>query len=375
MRLPQFPGIANLFPKLKPRPERLGKRPFNTAQIELTSRCSTGCVFCPHNALSDEWVQGDMPVELYREQIAPHLGLFDLVYLQGWGEPMLHPHLWEMLDMARQKGCRTGFTTNGSWLQDDQNVKLLDMGVDLISVSFAGQAAAMHESLRTNSRFDPLCRNFESLANLKKQRGCAHPWLELHFLMTRANLSELPALIELAASLGADEVVATNLAYSPSLELDHMGVFGDHPLAEDLEILARATENAARLDIPLRVYPLQAEPGTLVCDADPLHSIYINHRGDVSACVYLGLTVQAQIPRYYRGEMHPFDALPFGNIGAGMGQALHSKQRREFVEAFKRRNVSANPLAMFTYLAGQQEQGELPPPPAPCRFCYKMLGI
>ena len=316
-----------------------------------------------------------MRVETYREHIAPHLDLFDLVYLQGWGEPMLHPDLWEMLALAQQKGCCTGFTTNGAWLLEEQNHKLLDMGVDLISVSFAGTAATVHESLRTHSKFSDLCRNFESLANLKKQRGCANPWLELHFLMTRANLSEFPALVELAGSLGADEVVATNLAYSPSLELDHKHVFGDPPLAEDIEIVARAKETAERLNIPLRVYPLQTESNTLVCDADPLNTIYINHRGDVTPCVYLGLTVQGQVPRFYQDEPHPFDTLSFGNICAGLKQVLQSQGRRNFVEPFKRRNTSGGPLAVFTYMAGQNAGGELPAPPAPCQFCYKMLGI
>jgi len=193
MKLPALSNIGNFFPKLKPHVEKKSDRPFRAAQIEVTSRCSTGCLFCPHDALSSQWMDGDMPVAFYQEHIVPHLDLFELVYLQGWGEPMLHPHLWNMLEMAQQKGCRTGFTTNGTWLQAEQNEKLCDMGVDLISVSFAGTAASVHESLRTHSDFSRLCTNFESLADLKERRGCTAPWLELHFLMTRLNLSELPA--------------------------------------------------------------------------------------------------------------------------------------------------------------------------------------
>jgi MoaA/NifB/PqqE/SkfB family radical SAM enzyme len=375
MKLPSFTNIGNLFPKLKPRTEKKASRPFSVAQIEVTSRCGTGCVFCPHDALFAKWIEGDMPVETYSECIVPHLDSFDLVYLQGWGEPMLHPHLWDMLDMARQRGCRTGFTTNGNWLQADQNQKLLEMGVDLISVSFAGTAATVHESLRTHSDFSRLCANFENLANLKRQGGTDRPWLELHFLMTRANLGEFPSLIELAASLGADEVVATNLAYSPSLMLDHQHVFGDQPLKEDIEIIDRTKQIAERLNIPLRVYPLQMEPNTLICDADPLNTIYINHKGNVSPCVYLGLTVQGEIPRFYQGESHPFDPVSFGNVCKGLVRALEGKERKSFLDAFKHRNVSGDPLAMFTYLAGRNGEGELPPPPAPCQFCYKMLGI
>ena len=377
MKLPSLSNVGNFFSKLGPQSEkaRTDERPFGVVQVEVTSRCGTGCVFCPHDALSDRWVEGDLPLDLYRESIAPHLGLFELVYLQGWGEPMLHPYLWEMLGMAQEKGCKTGFTTNGTYLQDEQNRRLLDMGVNLISVSFAGTAASIHESLRTKSEFTKLCKNFENLAKLKKQNGVENPWLELHFLMTRANLSEFPSLVELAVSLGADEVVATNLTYSPNLTLDQKHVFGEQPLPEDIEIINQAQGNAKRLDIPLRVYPLQVEPQTLVCDADPVNTVYVNHRGEVTPCVYLGLTVQGQIPRFYEGEPHPFDTISFGNVCDGFVQALQGKERETFIAAFKRRNVGNSPLAMFTYLSGEADDGELSLPPTPCQYCYKMLGV
>jgi MoaA/NifB/PqqE/SkfB family radical SAM enzyme len=377
MKLPFLSNIGNFFPKLRSHAEKAPaiSHPFRVAQIEVTSRCSTGCVFCPHDALSDRWVEGDISLELFNEHIAPHLDLFDLVYLQGWGEPMLHPNLWDMLVVVQDKGCRAGFTTNGAWLEGEQNERLLEMAVDMISVSFAGTAAPMHESLRTNSKFLHLCQNFENLANLKKQRSCEYPWLELHFLMTRANLSEFPSLVELAASLGADEVVATNLTYSPSLTLDHNHVFGEKPITEDLEIINQARQNAERLNLPLRVYPLQTEPNTLVCDADPVNTVYINHRGEVTPCVYLGLTVKGQIPRFYQGEPHPFDPISFGNVSSGLDRALYGKDRENFISVYKQRNLDRNPFAMFAYLSDDGGETGLPLPPTPCRNCYKMLGV
>ncbi len=375
MKVPLFSNIGNLFPKLKLRANKKARRPFSAAQIEVTSRCGTGCVFCPHDALLKKWIEGDLTLEMYREHIAPHLDLFDLVYLQGWGEPMLHPHLWEMLAMAQQKGCSTGFTTNGTWLDEEQNNRLIDMGVDMISVSFAGTAASVHESLRTHSDFSRLCANFENLASLKRKRGSDKPWLELHFLMTRANLYEFPSLMALAASLGADEVAATNLTYAPSLALDGQHVFGDPPLPEHLEIIRGAKETAERFKLPLRVYALHAEPETLVCDADPINTVYINHKGEVSPCVYLGLTVQGEVPRYFRGEAHPFETLSFGNVCNGFMNALQSQTRTGFVESFKCRGASNSPLAVFTSMVAQDDQEELSPPPAACQFCYKMLGV
>jgi MoaA/NifB/PqqE/SkfB family radical SAM enzyme len=193
--------------------------------------------------------------------------------------------------------------------------------------------------------------------------------------MTRANLAEFPGLIELAASLGADEVVATNLTYSPSLALDGQHIFAAQPLPEDIEIVQHAKLIAERLDLPLRVYPLQSEPNTLVCDADPANTVYINHLGEVTPCVYLGLTVKGQIPRFYQGEPHPFDPVSFGNVSGGLEQVLRSKEREGFISAFQLRNVSKSPLAMFAYMTGQESEGELPCPPVPCQHCYKMLGV
>lgn len=388
MKIPSLTNIGNYFPWIRRKTSRSEgdsaksvSRPYATVQIEVTSRCATGCVFCPHDSLGSSWITGEMPLDIYREQIAPHLGLFNLVYLQGWGEPMLHPDLWEMLRLTQEKGCQTGFTTNGAWLQGANNRRLLDMGVNLISVSFAGSSAQAHETLRVNSQYTALCQNFSNLASLKKQGGYQNPWLELHFLMTRANLAELPAVVALAAELGADEVAATNLTYSPTLALDRMHVFADQPLQEHLEVIDRAREAAAQVGIPLRVYPLKTEPQTLVCDADPMHAIYINHLGEISPCVYLGLPIQGdpqisgQIPRYYQGELNPIPPLSFGNISQGLPQALEGRSRRAFKSAFQRRDISSSPLASFTYLADQSSGGELPPPPEPCRYCYKMLGV
>ena len=113
----------------------------------------------------------------------------------------------------------------------------------------------------------------------------------------------------------------------------------------------------------------------MVCDADPLNAVYINHRGEVTPCVYLGLTVQGQIPRFYHGESHPFDTASFGNVQNGFEQVLRGKEREAFISVLKDRNVGNSPLAMFTYLSGQDEQDELPLPPVPCQHCYKMLGV
>ncbi len=354
---------------------RAEKRPYVAAQIEVTSRCFTECVFCAQPALGEQWIAGDLPLEVYRQHIVPHLDLFDLVYLQGWGEPLLHADLWEMLNLARGRGCRTGFTTNGMLLSAANRQRLLDQQVELLSISFAGACPATHERLRRNTRFEMIARHIAALQALKASQGTKFPTLEMHFLMTRANLAELPDFVRLAAELGADEAVATNLTNTPTLEQEAQRVFAARPDLADLEVVEQARQLAEEAGLPFNAYPLEMQDQVLVCDANPLETIYINHMGEVTPCVNLGLCARGAIPRYFLGEAYPTPRLSFGDVRQGLPAALESAQRKAFCQAYRQRNVTANPLVAFSALSGVSPDEQLPPPPEPCRACYKMYGV
>lgn len=46
------------------------------------------------------------------DSLTPAFSLTDLVFLQGWGEPLLHPRFWDMVHRVKRAGCWVGFTTN-----------------------------------------------------------------------------------------------------------------------------------------------------------------------------------------------------------------------------------------------------------------------
>jgi MoaA/NifB/PqqE/SkfB family radical SAM enzyme len=347
-------------------------------QIEVTSRCQMQCLFCPRQALKDRWAHGDLAWGLYRDAIAPELHHFELVYLQGWGEPTLHPHLWDMLDLAHSVGCRTGFTTNGERLTADYSIRLLDTGVDTLCISLAGASAETHEALRIGSRFQRLVTNIETLAHLKAQRDRDCPWLELHFLMTHANIHELPAFVELAARLGADEAVATNLTYTPMPELDSLRAFECHEVEPGYrELVDRARENAQKSGIDLRIYPLVKGEPLMVCDAQPLETAFVNHMGYVTPCVYLGLSVKGDIPRIFCGQQMSVAPVSFGHVSQGLMAAFHSQEAEGFKAPLRKLKMSTHPALRFAALATTDD----PAPdrvsilPTGCQSCYKQYGM
>jgi MoaA/NifB/PqqE/SkfB family radical SAM enzyme len=361
--------------------DRPSERRLPVIQIEITSRCQMDCVFCVHRGLKGHWVHGDLPWELYRDAIAPELHHFELVYLQGWGEPTLHPRLWDMLDLAKRAVCRTGFTTNGAQLTTDFATRLLETGIDILCISVAGASAETHEALRVGSHFESLVNNVESLVQLKVQRNSDRPWLELHFLMTRTNIHELPSFVELAARLGADEAVATNLTYAPTLDLDSLRAFHcDHPEPGYQELVALAQENARALGINFRTYPLVKGEPVMGCDAQPLETAFINHLGYVTPCVYLGLSVKENIPRIFCGQQVSVAPVRFGHVSQGLMKALDSGEADAFKAPLRKLKRATHPALLFAALAtdamtdraGAVQVSALP---IGCQSCYKQYGL
>jgi MoaA/NifB/PqqE/SkfB family radical SAM enzyme len=362
--------MGRLLDRFSRRPHKVERWP--VLQVEVTSRCIMHCSFCPNKSLGPRWQHSDLPWEVYRDALGPHLSRFELIYLQGWGEPLLHRDLWQMVRLAREAGCRVGFTSCGGLLTDDNIDRMLAEGVDLLSISFAGATAATHESLRLGSDFECLVTNVRRLTERRAAAGSKLN-LELHYLMMRPNMSELPAFVRLAASLGADEVVATNLTYAFTAELDALRVFGPSPEPAHVALAAESEREAARLGLNYRAYPLQTSDEVVECDARPTETAFINCRGQVTPCVYLGLPVNQAAPRFFDGADRPLPGLSFGDVRDGLLDVWEGPTRHRFGAAFASRRATSFSSLLASATGGTGS--ELPAPPEPCRHCYKLLGV
>jgi len=345
-------------------------------QIEVTSRCQLKCTFCPNGVLGDNWVRGDFPWELYRDELAPYFSAVDWVYLQGWGEPLLHPHLWDMFRLAREKAQRVGFTSNGVLLTGSHTRRLVAEGGDLIDISFSGNTPATHEALRRGSKFDRLKRNVQHLAEVKAQANADRPTIVLSYLLTRPSIYELPGFIDTAANLGANEVVAINLDYTPYQTQNELRIFSNTagPVPEYEALLQEAADRARQHGLVFRRYPLANGQSMLVCDARPLDTVFINHRGEITPCTYLGMAVAGEIPRLFCGQPHPVRPVSYGNLAEGLPEVWNGPAARAFKKPFARRHALAGPAAAFLSVADNGEP-EIPPPPSPCVYCHKLYKL
>jgi len=76
-----------------------------------------------------------MSLELFRSIVEQIDGANETVTLSFMGEPLLHPHLEDMISFAKSRGLRIGVFTNALLLDRNRSKKLLDTGLDRLYLS------------------------------------------------------------------------------------------------------------------------------------------------------------------------------------------------------------------------------------------------
>ncbi len=351
-------------------------------QVEVTTACQAGCTFCPRTPLRDGWISKHIEWSDFAG-VLPLVKKGTLVHLQGWGEPLLHPHLWDMAAAVRQQKGSVSLTTNGGLLDEAVAREICRTGFKFIAVSLAGATASLHDKLRPGPGLDVICANIEQLSRMK-----GRPPVHIAFQMMKPNLEQLPGVVSLAASIGADRVIASNLDCIAGPEMDRLRVFGQerNQFAED--VIAEAMHMAREKKIAIDIYPLRLRQDVPVCEADPLHTVFVTSGGEIAPCVYTRLPLQGDIPRYFEGRQESIPPFSYGRVGDGFEYVIKGKKAREFTGAFERRNeaVVAGGARGFALLAMPglrniqtadivRKQIQLPAAPEQCRFCYKLFGI
>ncbi len=309
-------------------------------QVEVSTRCQLRCVMCPHTIFSGEWVNEDMDFETFKRIPFER---FDLAHLQGWGEPLLNPRIEEMIDLAK-KHCRVGLTTNGL-LIDEVNVGKLDY----LAVSIASAREDRHREIRKTSLEEILAKVEDVSSKVD---------VTLVFMMMKDTYRELPDVVELAKRVGAKSVIANNLDYVPSKELEDQAVFLRKVDHKPIEL---AKVKAKEFGVNLVVKSVEMEE-VLVCAENPIDNVLITHNGLLTPCVYLHLPTRSEkIRRVFMGKEFEVDKIYFGRFD----DEESWRRYRDFGIVFERRKSIL--WSLFP--------SNIPSLPDCCKTCYKAYGV
>jgi MoaA/NifB/PqqE/SkfB family radical SAM enzyme len=353
-------------------------------QVEVTTRCNLpGCIMCPRTAWPERWQAQDLTWETF-EALLPSLQFFSHIHLSGWGEPLLHPRLWDMVRALRAQRVKVSLTTNGLGLNEEVQGLVLD-NLDMIAISLDGARAETYEKIRPGADFHRVTRQIAALCSRRRSLGLEKPEVVLLFLKMRPNLPELPGVLRLAASLGVDRVNAPNLDFIPVPEMEPLSLLSSRPPDYVIKATQRqAAAEAQALNLPFRDFSLSPRFDLKVCEANPLRNAFVTVSGEVAPCVYLGLPVEGPFTRRYFNQSYQTANYSYGNVRKQKFiKLIQQPAYLNFIDYFR---SPAEIFAMFHPVKNDdrslaQWDRERPAPafpggwPPPCQGCLKSLGF
>jgi radical SAM protein with 4Fe4S-binding SPASM domain len=145
-------------------------RQLKKAYLEITNVCNLNCSFCPGTKRAKGFLSPE-DFRLLAGRLRPHT---QFLYLHLMGEPLLHPHLPELLSIATQLGFHIIITTNATLLSTRGQALLDCPGVWKISLSlhsFEGN----HPSMPFGSYLED-CAQFAQRAAAAGKRCALRLW-------------------------------------------------------------------------------------------------------------------------------------------------------------------------------------------------------
>jgi SynChlorMet cassette radical SAM/SPASM protein ScmF len=202
-----------------------------TIYFYLTEGCNLRCRHC---WMGPKYEAGEprrrcLDVELFRAIVSQAIPLgLAAVKLTG-GEPLLHPGIEKILDIARQENLHLTMETNGVLCTPALAERIASCGQPFVSVSLDGADAATHEWVRgVEGCFEAALQGIRNLvaAGIRPQ---------VIMTLMRRNAGQIEDLLNLAKSLGASSV-KLNIVQPTSRGVEMHRAGETHSIAELIRI-------------------------------------------------------------------------------------------------------------------------------------------
>ena len=196
-------------------------RPVHTiarVNIELTNQCNLNCLTCMRNTWEE--TAGYMTESTFSrilEDIKTRTPV-PMVFFGGFGEPLLHPNLIEMVQAVKAAGARAELITNGTLLDDRLTRRLVELQLDRLWVSLDGANPDCYADVRLGAALPLVISNMKNLYHHRFMSHSSFPQIGVAFVAMQRNISDLPELIHLSTQFGAKYYSISNvLPHTPAL--------------------------------------------------------------------------------------------------------------------------------------------------------------
>ena len=164
---------------------------------ELTKGCNLRCIHCRATA-TELSAPTDLSTQAARDIIDQIAEVSTPILVLSGGEPLFRSDIFQLARYGTDKGLRVALATNGTLVSKHVARMIVDSGVQRVAISLDGSDALTHDTFRgIPGAFDAAIAGFRNLKNLGMS-------VQINTTIARHNAHQLPAVLDLARSIGAD---------------------------------------------------------------------------------------------------------------------------------------------------------------------------
>jgi len=273
---------------------------------ETTAGCNLRCTHCRRIDVADRLVPEDLSTAESKQLIDQIVAFCNPILVLSGGEPLIRPDISEIAEYAVARGLRVALATNGTLIDEHMAQRIVDAGIRRVAVSLDGATAETHDPFRAL----PGCfaQALEGIEHLRRQ-GMS---VQINTTVARHNIDELPQILSLALSLGADALhifllvpvgcgveIADEQMISPRQYEEVLNWFHDRDQEGLLELKATCAPHYFRI-VRQRTAAEKRQRVAELAASSELHAMtkgclagtgvcFVSHKGEVFPCGYLPL--------------------------------------------------------------------------------------
>ncbi|MCQ9373890.1 radical SAM protein [Methyloversatilis sp. XJ19-13] len=185
--------------------------------MDITEVCNLACTHCPHPTFMKSEHYGGRHLESALnekmiEEVRQHgRGLTQYIRYASNGEPLVHPHAYEMIQAAvDHSGVFVTLTTNGKIMNERRTQRLLESGIHLIDISIDAFRPETYAKIRVKGNLEITRGNVLRLLRWV-QESKAKTKVVVSFVEQAENTAEARDFEAFWRDQGVDDVVIRRL--------------------------------------------------------------------------------------------------------------------------------------------------------------------
>ena len=164
---------------------------------EVTKGCNLRCIHCRATA-TELSSPSDLPTGRALDIIKQIADFGSPILVLSGGEPLYRTDIFDLARFATDRGIRVALATNGTLVTKPVAKKIVEAGVKRVSISLDGADALTHDTFRgIPGAFEAAIYGMRNLQELGMS-------VQINTTIARHNAHQLPDVLEMARSLGAD---------------------------------------------------------------------------------------------------------------------------------------------------------------------------